>query len=229
MRALKRLAARLAARLDSGLVSSVVDLAIHEGHIDAEESIFGGNIVTTVEVKDSSVAVFLIRPNAFTPEERPRNVTRTTLDFTPSDAAQRVRVLETSTEEGAPLALEEAGVIVSGGRGLGGPEPFGLLEELARELGGAVGASRAAVDAGWIPYSHQVGQTGRTVKPQLYIAVGISGAVQHRVGMQTADTIIAINKDADAPIFALADLAVVGDLFAIIPALTEEVRKRKGA
>jgi electron transfer flavoprotein alpha subunit len=126
------------------------------------------------------------------------------------------------------MPIEEASIIVSGGRGLGGPEPFDLLQALADELGGVVGASRAAVDAGWISYSHQVGQTGRTVKPQLYIAVGISGAVQHRVGMQTADTIIAINRDADAPIFQLADLAVVGDLFQIVPALTEEIKRRKG-
>jgi electron transfer flavoprotein alpha subunit len=140
---------------------------------------------------------------------------------------KRARKGAVTQDEGAPTPLEEATIIVSGGRGLGGPEPFALLEELAQVLGGVVGASRAAVDAGWVSYPHQVGQTGRTVKPQLYVAIGISGAVQHRVGMQTADTIVAINRDPEAPIFQLADLAVVGDLFQIVPALTDEIRKRK--
>lgn len=222
------IAARLAARLDAGLVSAVVDLVPHEGHVDARETIFGGNYITTVEVKDSPIAIFLVRPNAFTPSEKGKAATLRQLEFTPGPAATRAKKGERTAEEGAPAPLEEATIIVSGGRGLGGPEPFHLLEALAHELGAVVGASRAAVDAGWIPYSHQVGQTGRTVKPQLYIAVGISGAVQHRVGMQTADSIVAINKDPDAPIFQLADLAVVGDLFKVVPALTEELKRRKG-
>lgn len=223
------IAARLAARAGAGLVSGVVDLVAHDGHVDARESIFGGNFVTTVEVRNAPLGVFLVRPNAFTPKEMPKTASIRDLEYSPGDEVKRARRGQTVLEEGAATSLEEANVIVSGGRGLGGPEPFALLEELAAEIGGAVGASRAAVDAGWIPYAHQVGQTGRTVKPSLYLAVGISGAVQHRVGMQTADTIVAINRDPDAPIFQLSDLAVVGDLFKIVPALTAEIKRRKGA
>jgi electron transfer flavoprotein alpha subunit len=223
------IASRLAARLGAGLVSSVVDLVPADGRLDARETIFGGNYITTVDVKNTKLQILLVRPNAFTPSESPRQSSVEDLNYVPDDGVKRVRKGNLVQEEGAPTPLEEASIIISGGRGLGGPEPFSLLEDLAGALGGVVGASRAAVDAGWIPYSHQVGQTGRTVKPQLYIAVGISGAVQHRVGMQTADTIVAINKDPDAAIFALADLAVVGDLFKIVPALTEEVKRRKGA
>jgi electron transfer flavoprotein alpha subunit len=222
------IASRLAARLQAGIVSSVVGLEPHDGHLDAEETIFGGNFTTRVETVNGPTGIFLIRPNAFTAQENPKPANVEQLDYTPSEKARRVKRGARHEEEAAGVPLEEASIIVSGGRGLGGPEPFALLEELAHELGGVVGASRAAVDAGWIPYAHQVGQTGRTVKPQLYFAIGISGAVQHRVGMQTADTIVAINKAEDVPIFALSDLAVVGDLFKIVPALTQEVRRRKG-
>jgi electron transfer flavoprotein alpha subunit len=222
------IAARLAAKFDASLVSAVVDLIPHNGQVDARETIFGGTYITTVEVRNSSLAIFLVRPNAFTPQESPKTAAVRQLDYSPDDSVKRARNGKKVQEEGAPTSLEEASIIVSGGRGLGGPEPFALLEELATEIGAAVGASRAAVDAGWIPYAHQVGQTGRTVKPSLYIAVGISGAVQHRVGMQTADTIVAINRDPDAPIFQLSDLAVVGDLFKVVPALTAEIKRRKG-
>jgi electron transfer flavoprotein alpha subunit len=223
------IASRLAARTDSGLVSAVVDLIAADGAVEARETIFGGAYTTSVDVRNSRVAIFLVRPNAFTPAENPKQAQTHQLDITVSEGATRARRGEKTLEEGAPTPLEEASIIVSGGRGLGGPEPFSLLEELAKELGGVVGASRAAVDAGWIPYSRQVGQTGRTVKPQLYLAVGISGAVQHRAGMQTAEMIVAINRDPDATIFSIADLGVVGDLFKIVPALTEEIRRRKGA
>jgi electron transfer flavoprotein alpha subunit len=223
------IASRLAARLDVGLVSAVVDVVPHDGRVDARETIFGGTYTTTVVVKDSSTGIFLVRPNAFTPQETSGQGNTHQIPYIAGDDVKRAKRGEKVQEEGAPTPLEEAGIIVSGGRGLGGPEPFALLAELAKAVGGVVGASRAAVDAGWIPYSHQVGQTGRTVKPQLYIAIGISGAVQHRVGMQTADTIIAINRDPDAPIFQLADLAVVGDLFKVVPALTAEINRRKGA
>lgn len=224
----KDIAGRLSARLQSGLVANVVDLQIEDGQVRASETIFGGNYTTTVQVQESAVPLFLVRPNAFPAEEKPKSPQLQQIDYTPGDAATRARKGQKVQEEGAPTPVDEASIIVSGGRGLGGPEPFALLQELADAIGGVVGASRAAVDAGWISYSHQVGQTGRTVKPQLYIAIGISGAVQHRVGMQTADTIIAINKDADAPLFQLADLAVVGDLFQIVPALTQEIKRRKG-
>jgi electron transfer flavoprotein alpha subunit len=141
----------------------------------------------------------------------------------------KASVAESHEAEAKVVNLEEATVIVAGGRGVAGEEGFGPLRELAAELGGAVGASRAAADAGWIPYQLQIGQTGKVVKPSLYIGAGISGAIQHRVGMQTAEHVVAINKDPDAPIGEFADLFVVGDLFQIVPALTEEIRRRKGA
>jgi electron transfer flavoprotein alpha subunit len=223
----KDIASRLVARLNAGIVANVVQVQPEDGRVEAFETIFGGAYTTEVLVKDSLLSVFMARPNAFTAVPVGKSAQLETFDFTPSPQTMRAKRGEYVQEEGAPLQIEEASIIVSGGRGLGGPEPFAMLEELAKELGGVVGASRAAVDAGWISYPHQVGQTGKTVKPQLYIAIGISGAVQHRAGMQTADTIVAINKDPDAPIFQLADFGAVGDLFQIVPALTQEIRRRK--
>jgi len=145
---------------------------------------------------------------------------------TDSSALPSVAVLERVAEIGAAAPIEEAKVIVAGGRGVGGPEGFAIVEELAERLGGVVGASRAAVDAGWIPYARQIGQTGKVVKPALYVALGISGAIQHKVGMQAAETIVAVNRDPDAPLAEFADLYVVGDLFEIVPAVLAELRAR---
>lgn len=224
----KDIASRLAARLDSGMVASTVGLERGESGLDALQSVFGGAYTATIGIRDSQTGIFVIQANAFPMVEQPKQVQIRQIEYTASPQAKRARLGEMVQEEGSPIPLEEATIIVSGGRGLGGPEPFEtIIAPLAEALGGVVGASRAAVDAGWISYPHQVGQTGRTVKPQLYFAVGISGAVQHRVGMQTADTIIALNRDAEAPIFQLADLGVVGDLFQIVPALTKEVKRRK--
>jgi electron transfer flavoprotein alpha subunit len=223
----KDLAGRLVARFDSAVIANVIEIDATGDGIEATETIFGGSFTTTVRSKGNPPVFVMARPNAFKAEVKGKTARLEPIQFSPGDAVKRVKRGDLVQEEGAPVAVDEAGIIVSGGRGLGGPEPFAMLEELAKEIGGVVGASRAAVDAGWISYPHQVGQTGKTVKPQVYIAIGISGAVQHRVGMQTADTIIAINKDADAPIFQLADLGAVGDLFQIVPALTQEIRRRK--
>lgn len=224
----KDIASRLAARCRVGVVANVIGLEDHGDHLDARATVFGGQYTTTIETCNGPYGIMLLRANAYRPEESPANITVTPVEYDAPERVKRARLGQVVQEEGVPTPIEEAAVIVSGGRGLGGPEAFDLLAKLSEVLGGVVGASRAAVDAGWISYSHQVGQTGRTVKPQLYFAVGISGAVQHRVGMQTADTIIAINRDGDAPIFQLADLGVVGDLFQVVPALTAEIQRRKG-
>jgi electron transfer flavoprotein alpha subunit len=221
----KEIAARLAIKINGGVLTDAVGVS-PDGSV--EQSIFGGRITVTARVS-RGVPVIAVRPNSITPEPSAGAAEVVAVEVELSDGARSAQVVEHVAEEkGSRPALSDASVVVSGGRGIGKAENFELVEKLADTLGAAVGASRAVVDAGWVPHQMQVGQTGVTVSPQLYIAVGISGAIQHRAGMQTSKTIVAINKDADAPIFELADFGVVGDLFAIVPQLTEELAKRKG-
>ncbi len=225
----KDLAAGVAAKVGAGVLSDVVDVEPEGDRLVATMSVFGGQMLTRCHA-EGSPQILCIRANAFAAEEASGELVEERIDVQVSDDAKRARVTEVvAQQDGGRPPVEEAPIVVSGGRGLGGPENFRLVEELADVIGAAVGASRAAVDAGWYPHANQVGQTGKTISPQLYIAVGISGAIQHRAGMQTAKTIVAINKDADAPIFQLADFGLVGDLFKLVPALTEELRKRKGS
>ncbi|HYH27486.1 MAG TPA: electron transfer flavoprotein subunit alpha/FixB family protein [Actinomycetota bacterium] len=221
----KDLAAGLAAKLGAGVLADVVDIEADGDRLVCTMAVFGGAVNTKCRVKGSPQLV-CVKPNAFVAEEAPGEVTEERIEVQVSDDAKRARVVDrVQQEEGGRPAVEEAAIIVSGGRGLGGPENFRLVEELADVLGAGVGASRAAVDAGWYPHQHQVGQTGKTVSPQLYIAVGISGAIQHRAGMQTSKTIVAINKDGEAPIFQVADYGLVADLFQALPELEAELKK----
>ncbi len=220
-------AGRLAARLGVGVISNALDVGLDGGVVTARVPYFGGAQVATYRAEHSP-ALVLCRPKSFEVAEVGGEAEVVGVDGSISEGSKRARITGTVKEAGEQVKLEEAAIIVSGGRGLGGPENFHLLEELAGALGGAVGATRAVVDAGWVPYSMQIGQTGKTVAPSLYIAAGISGAMQHTVGMKNSRLIIAINKDADAPLLKMADLGVVGDALKILPALTAAVKARKG-
>jgi electron transfer flavoprotein alpha subunit len=224
----KEVAGRLAVRLGSGLLTDAVGLSADDGRIVAEQSVFGG--ATTVgSVVKAGPSVITVRPNSAAPEPAPGAADLVHVEIMLSQAARGAKITERlAAERGERPELPEAAIVVSGGRGTGGAEGFGVIEQLADALGAAVGASRAVTDAGWYPHKFQVGQTGTTVSPQLYLAIGISGAIQHRAGMQTAKTIVAVNKDPEAPIFELADFGVVGDLFQVVPQLLEEIGKRAG-
>jgi electron transfer flavoprotein alpha subunit len=218
----KEIAGRLAIKTGSGLITDAVD--IEEGPVTTQ-SVFAGNYTVKAKVT-RGVPIIAVKPNSTSPVEAAGAGTVEEVAVTVSDAAKGAKIVASQPRKatGRP-ELTEAAIVVSGGRGTGGK--FEPVEDLADALGAAVGASRAAVDSGWKPHSYQVGQTGKTVSPQLYIAAGISGAIQHRAGMQTSKIIVAVNKDEEAPIFELVDFGVVGDLHTVLPAVTEEVKRRK--
>lgn len=218
------LAPRLAARLNVGVASDVDRLEWADGKLRARRPVYSGKVFATVEVTGTP-AIATTRPNAFPAEEAGGGAAEVVNVTAATD--NRVKIVETKAPEAGEISLAEADIIVSGGRGLKEAANFSYIRDLAHAIGGAVGASRATVDAGWIDHQHQVGQTGRVVSPNLYIAAGVSGAIQHLAGMSSSKHIIAINKDPEAPIFRVADLGIVGDLFQILPVLTEEVKKAK--
>jgi len=221
----KEIAGRLAIKTGSGLITDAVDVESDHDTAVTTQSVFAGNYTVKAKVTRGT-PIITVKPNSAAPQEADGAGTVEEVSVTVSDAAKGAQIVASQPRKatGRP-ELTEAAIVVSGGRGTGGS--FEPVEELADALGAAVGASRAAVDSGWKPHSYQIGQTGKTVSPQLYIAAGISGAIQHRAGMQTSKTIVAVNKDEEAPIFELVDFGVVGDLHTVLPAVTEEVKQRK--
>ncbi|MBW3658137.1 MAG: electron transfer flavoprotein subunit alpha/FixB family protein [Actinobacteria bacterium] len=226
----KDVAARLAIRVDAGVITDATNLEIEDGKVVATKEVFGGDTITQCRVAEGKFPIWTIGANAFPVEESGGGAAEVvSIDVSLSEAAQKSKVTSVEIQSGGDRPdIGEAAIVVSGGRGLGDEEGFRLMEELADTLGAGVGASRAATDAGWYPHRFQIGQTGRTISPSLYIASGISGAIQHRAGMQTAQHIVAVNKDAEAPIFSIVDFGIVGDLYDVVPKLVEEIKSRKG-
>ena len=220
-------AAGLAARLEAGLNWDLVDVVEQDGVLVGKRPALQDSVLVDVGWK-STPRLALFRSGSFDPQESGGEAEVRDVAIDLEDFSRETTMLEQAHAEATGPSIEDADVIVAGGRGLGAPENFTLAEELARALGGAVGATRAVVDAGWYPYSAQIGQTGKTVSPKLYVALGISGAIQHKVGMQSSSVIVAINKDANAPIFEFSDLGIVGDLNKIVPKLTEAIKAKKG-
>jgi electron transfer flavoprotein alpha subunit len=223
----KDLSARLSARLGVGMAQDCTAFSLESGNLTALRPIYAGKAYAKVSFVDSWPQMAVARPNVMAMNEPDTSKSPEVADasFSLDDITLKTKVVESIKDESGKVDLTEADIIVSGGRGMKGPEGYGILEELANVIGASVGASRSAVDAGWRPHSDQVGQTGKVVSPNLYIACGISGAIQHLAGMGTSKVIVAINKDAEAPIFQKADYGVVDDLFNIVPAFTEEVKK----
>ena len=219
-------AAGLAARLDAGLNWDLVDIALEDGKLVGKRPALQDTVYVDVGWT-SQPRLALFRSGSFDASETGGNAQVEDVRVSLEEFSTAAKMVDQAHEESSGPSIEDADVIVAGGRGLGGPDNFTLVEKLAKALGGAVGATRAVVDAGWYPYATQVGQTGKTVSPKLYIACGISGAIQHKVGMQSSGTIVAINKDANAPIFEFSDLGVVGDIHEIVPKLTELIRARR--
>jgi electron transfer flavoprotein alpha subunit len=218
---------RLSARIDAPVITNATGVSVDGGNVTVESAIFGATKIVKTSFDTAGVKLVAVRPKSFPAEPSGGGAAEVAAVATPElGAVGSTKVLETHVEKSEGPKLEEADIVVSGGRGLGGPENFPLVEQLAEQLTAAVGASRAIVDAGWVPYSKQVGQTGKTVKPNVYIAVGISGAMQHMVGMKGSKNIIAINKDPEAPIHAVADLAIVGDALKVVPQLVEALKAR---
>ena len=223
------LVANLSARLDCGAITDVGDFELKDGSVVATIPALGASYQNTSTLLNPGTKLLVVRPKSFEPKENPQAPAVEEVPAAAGEGLRKVHMKERVVVKREGPSLEGAKIVVSGGRGLKGEEQFNILKELADVLGGAVGASRAAVDAGWVPYAMQIGQTGKTVKPDIYFAVGISGSVQHLSGMKTAKYIITINKDPDAPIFQYSDFGVVGDLFKVVPQLIEELKKRKGA